>query len=73
MKTRTEVITGYVKISVVTFLDKTLNRYLCRWIKTINGKRHYSGSKRIIAPTMDIAIEKASAIKGYKPNLIQRI
>ena len=69
----TKVIENYGKVSVYQYLGRTLNKYRCRWIKTMSGKRFYCGTKNIIAPTMDIAIEKASAIKGYRPSLTQRI
>jgi hypothetical protein len=70
---KTKRIDGYGKVSIYSYLNRTLNKYRCRWIKTIAGRRFYCGTKNIIAPTIDIAIKKASAIKGYKPNLIQRI
>lgn len=73
MKTKIKAIENYGKVSVYNYLNRTLNKYLCRWTKTINGKRFHCGRMSIIAPTIDIAIEKASALRGYKPNLIQRI
>jgi len=69
----TKIISGYGKTSVFNFLSHAIYKYRCQWIKTIAGHRYMSGTMTIAAPSMDIAIEKASAIRGYKPSLIQRI
>ena len=67
------IIPNYGKVTTYQYLGKALNKYCCRWIKTMCGKHFYCGTMNVVAPTMDIAIEKASAIRGYKPCLIQRI
>lgn len=71
MQTRT--IENYGKITCQHVAGKTLYKYLCKWIKTA-GKRHYiSGKAIIVAPDIDTAIVKAYSLRGYKPNLIQKI
>ena len=75
----TKTIQNYGKVAVFNIAGKTYNKYLCRWIKTIISdntvfaRRYYSGTATVIADSMEQAIIKASALKGYKPNLIQRI
>ena len=74
-----KTIENYGKVTVFNIAGKTYNKYLCRWVKTVISdnivfaRRYYSGTATIIAYSIEQAIIKASALKGYKPNLIQRI
>jgi len=49
-----------------------LSKFVCKW-NSIGRYKYVCKTMRIIAPTIDLAIEKASALMGYKPSLIQRI
>lgn len=77
MATRT--IENYGKIAVFNIAGKTYSKYLCRWIKTVTSdttvfaRRYYCGTATIIAESIEQAIIKAVALKGYKPNLIQKV
>ena len=68
-----DYVLGYGIVSLFKYMNKTLKKYRCRWIKTIAGHNYYCGTMTVAAPNMDIAIEKASAIKGYKPTVTQRV
>lgn len=75
----TQVIPGYGKVSIHQYLGNNLKRYLCRWVKTyiakhrVFARNYYCGREYILAPDIDTAIQKAIELKGFKPNLIQRV
>jgi len=49
-----------------------LSRFICKW-NSREKHKYVCKTLRFVAPTMDMAIDKASAIMGYKPSLTQRI
>ena len=68
----TKVIANYGKITIWPIAGKTIYKYLCKWIK-VGPHSRMAGKAIIVAPDMATAIEKASALRGHKPALVQKI